>query len=228
MNYKEHLIVGAPLIKFQDKDKIAEIQNGKIYMKTLKWYREHENASGNTIVGDEFEALWPVQEADIIFPELNEIVRLKNDALKTTFSDDFVFCMFSMYANKSFFEYSEEQKNELTSFGDTALLITDRNEFIKRMYAAAKRENIKMYSGFVNYYSAEHNNCDMICSLMEGMQNVAFWKRKKYCLQQEFRFLLHSVNTNEDHYVLDIGNIRDISIALKSNSVLNAKIKKHN
>ena len=228
MEYKEHLISGLPLIKFQDKDKIDLIQQGKIYMKTLKWYREHESENGDTIVGDEFEALWFLRDAEIIIPDTNEIIKVKNEAIQTSFSNDFVFCMFGMYANKSFFEYSEEQKNELNSFGDTALIITDREEFIKRMISAAKKENIELYAGFVRYYSTEYDNANMICSLVDGMQNIAFWKRNSYSLQQEYRFLLHSVNTDKDYFILDIGDISDISIVMKATSALNAQIKKHN
>ena len=35
-------IKGMPLIKFQDKDKIKSLQSGKIYAKTLEYYRKRE------------------------------------------------------------------------------------------------------------------------------------------------------------------------------------------
>ena len=225
MKRREHLVAGFPLIKFQSSANIASIRQGKIYMKTLKWYREHENENGDTIVGDEYEALWPLREAEITFPDTNEFIKVSNETIHTTFSNDFVFCMFGVCPPKTHFEYSETQKSELTAFGDTALLITDKNEFIKRMIVAAKKENMKLYAGFVRYYDPEADNMNMILSLMDGMYNIAFWKRKRYSLQQEYRFLLHSPNTDKDHFILDIGDISDISIVMKTSSALNARIE---
>ncbi len=226
MRQTEHLVSELPLIKFQSKENIDSIRQGKIYMKTLKWYREHENENGDTIVGDEYEALWFLRDAEIIFPDINEIVKVSNEAIHTTFSNDFVFCMFGIYPKKDCFEYSEEQKAELASFGDTALLITNKNEFIKRMVIAAKREKMKLYAGFVSYYNPGTDNANMILSLIDGMHNIAFWKRNRYSLQQEYRFLLHSPNTDKDHFILEIGDISDISVVMKTSSALNARIEK--
>ena len=40
-------IKGMPLIKFQDKDKIKSLQSGKIYAKTLEYYRKREEETGD-------------------------------------------------------------------------------------------------------------------------------------------------------------------------------------
>ena len=38
---------GMPLIKFQDADKIKSLQAGKIYAKTLGYYRKREEETGD-------------------------------------------------------------------------------------------------------------------------------------------------------------------------------------
>jgi len=58
------------------------------------------------------------------------------------------------------------------------------------------------------------------------MHNIAFWKRKKYCYQQEFRFLVHTQNCEKDHLELNIGDIRDISKVFKTSKILNAEVVK--
>lgn len=224
MEDKAPIISELPLIKFQDKDKIDSIRKGKIYMKSLKWYREHENEDGNTIVGDEFEGVLYLSDAKLFFPTTNELINVQHEAVQTSFSNDFVFCMFGMYPNKTSFKFSKEQKDELSTFGNTALIITNREEFIRRMIEKAQEENIKIYNDFVRYYSNKTDNINIIHSLTQGMQNIAFWKRDRYILQQEYRFLLHSVNTENDHYILDIGDISQISTVIDTTSVLNSTI----
>lgn len=226
MSLTEKTIKGFPLIKFQDSEKIEKIQQGKIYMKTLKWYREHEAASGDTVVGDELEGLLHFSNANLIIPDLGEYIEINNGAMKTPYSNDFVFCMFSINPKQQNFKFSEEQKKELLSFGDTALIITDTNEFIKRLLASAEKLKLKVYHGVVNYYDVNVDDGNMLISLLSGMQNVAFWKRDSYALQQEYRFLLHSVKTDDDYYILDIGDISDISISIKTTSILNAEVKR--
>lgn len=59
-------------------------------------------------------------------------------------------------------------------------------------------------------------------------QNVAFWKRESYAYQNEFRFVVSAENIDVDHLVLDIGNIKDISIIMKASSILNAEVFRRN
>lgn len=218
-------INGFPLIKFQDEEKIQKIQQGKIYMKTLSWYRKHEAANGNTVVGDELEGLLHFSNAKLFIPDLNEHISIDNEAIKTTYSNDFAFCMFCVNPKLQDFRFSEEQKKDLRSFGDTALIITDTNEFIKRILLSTEKLGIKCYHGIVNYYDVNVDNANMIFSLLSGMHNVAFWKRNSYALQQEYRFLLHNVQTDNDYFILDIGDISDISISMKADFALKAEIK---
>ena len=58
-----------PLIKFQDADKIKSLQAGKIYAKTLGYYRKREEETGDCEVGDKYEAMIHINEATIYLQE---------------------------------------------------------------------------------------------------------------------------------------------------------------
>lgn len=227
MSKSENIIVGPPLIKITTSDRIKSLLQGKIYMKSLKWYREYEAANSDTVVGDEFDGVLYFTDATLSIPDTGEAAEIKNSAMKTDYSDDFAFCMFSVYPNLPAFKFSEEQKKELLTFGDTALLITNTYEFVRRMSVAAEKFGLTLYSGKVNYYSPDIDSVDKMISLLAGMHNVAFWKRDSYSLQQEYRFLLHSVKTDDDFFILDIGDISDISVVMETTTMLKAEIKPH-
>lgn len=218
-------IKGFPLIKFQDNDKIEKFQKGTMYMKSLEYYRKRERETGDTTVGDAFEAMLHVPDGKLIVPEAGEEIELGVDNLiPTTVSNSFVFCMFGIENSTKAFKFCEAQKKELRSFGDTALLITDRNEFVRRVNAAVEKQKLTCHCGFVTYYDETVNHINLYIDLMRGMHNIAFWKRKMYKGQQEYRFLFENVpvEAGKDYYELDIGSIKDISVVLPTTDVLNA------
>lgn len=219
-------IKGIPLIKFQCEDKIKQLQNGLIYMNTLEWYREHENANGDMIVGDSFEGMLHFNDAELFLPDLDETIGLNGSLMKTTHSNDYAFCMFGVYPNLLTFKFTEKQKKEMLSFGDTALLILDSDEFIKRIEKSAQEKGYKLYKNFVKYYDEKKDHVDIFVSLMLGEQNIAFWKRELYSYQNEFRFVISAENVDVGHLELDIGNIEDISTVMKASSILNAEVFK--
>ena len=48
----EGQINGFPLIKFKNTRIINSLKSGKIYLNSLKWFREYENELGDVVVGD--------------------------------------------------------------------------------------------------------------------------------------------------------------------------------
>lgn len=217
-------VKGIPLIKFQNEDKIKKLQDGLVYMNTLEWYRKHENLNGNMVIGDSFEGMLHFNDAELFLPDLGETISLNGDLMKTTHSNDYAFCMFGVNPNLMTFKFTEKQKKEMLSFGDTALLILDSDEFIKRIDKAAKEKGYKLYKNFVKYFDEHKDHVDIFMSLMLGGQNIAFWKRASYAYQNEFRFVINAENLNDEHLELDIGNIKDISAIMKTSSILNAEV----
>ena len=197
---------GMPLIKFQDADKIKSLQAGKIYAKTLGYYRKREEETGDCEVG--------------------ETVAVNDDLLKTSESNDFVFCMFGVNPKKEKFRFTDKQKEKMLSFGDTALIVLDHDEFIRRVKVAAEQAGYKVYFKPVQYYDPTIDGGNMLISLLAGMWNIAFWKRDSYSYQQEVRFVFTPGDENIDHIELDIGDISDITAIISAKSALSAIVEK--
>lgn len=217
---------GMPLIKFQDADKIKSLQAGKIYAKTLGYYRKREEETGDCEVGDKYEAMIHINEATIYFPDTGETVAVNDDLLKTSESNDFVFCMFGVYPKKEKFRFTDKQKEKMLSFGDTALIVLDHDEFISRVKVAAEKAGYKVYFKPVQYYDPNIDGGNMLFSLLDGMWNIAFWKRDSYTYQQEVRFVFTPSDENIDHIELDIGDISDITVIISAKSALSAIVEK--
>lgn len=54
----EGQINGFPLIKFKNTRIINSLKSGKIYLNSLKWFREYENELGDVVVGDSYEGTY--------------------------------------------------------------------------------------------------------------------------------------------------------------------------
>lgn len=219
-------IKGFPLIKFQSAERIEDLQNGLIYMNSLEWYRKHESDNGDVIVGDSFEAMFHVNKGKFKLSDVEEEIEIDDKLITTSASNDYVYCMFGVNPYSDSFTFTSEQKESIKTFGDTALLILDKDEFFNRIRMVALKENYEIYGGFVRYYDEKEDSANLILSLLSGIHNIAFWKRKKYIYQQEFRFLIHAQNCEKEHLELNIGDIRDISKVFKTSEILNAKVVK--
>jgi len=227
MGNSKHTIKGFPLVRFKSKGRIESFRRGEIYFNTLKWYREHEE---NNVVDDIFEGMVHINEATAITTPINggetQIEKLEDVLLKTTHSNDFVSCLFSVNPKNDFFQFDEIQKIELQKFGDTALLITDADELLRRIAVAVDREKLKGRYGFVQYYNEKTDLINLWISLMQDMGNIAFWKRKSYSYQQEFRITLLN-DKSAENYTLNIGSIYDISEVFNTSQILNSMVFEH-
>ncbi len=222
-------IKGAPLFKFQSADRIESFQKGLIYAKTLAYYRELEKTTGDDTIGDSFEGMLHVNDATMRNMDTGEVFTLNDELISTVASDNFAFCMFGIDIRSQEFQFSEIQKKELLSFGDTALVILDFDEFVKRVKSAGKKAGFTVLFDSVKYYDPTVDNASMIISLLQNMQNIGFWKREKYVYQQECRFIFSPVSKRlnpEDHIELNIGDISDISRVFPSVSALTGIVSK--
>ncbi|MDY3751977.1 hypothetical protein [Christensenella minuta] len=221
------LIHGKPLIKFHSKEIIEKFQKGSFYMQSLEIYRKMEVAEGNTIVGDDFEGMFHVNEAEALEPKSGKIMNIVNGLIPTVYSNDFAFCMFHICPQEDTFIFSDKQKEKLRGFGDTALLITDQNKFFKRIYLAAERRGFSVNHGPVIYFDESIDSFNLLVKLMRKPESFAFLKRKKkYDYQQEYRFVIHADNIMADHIELDIGDISDISEVMPTLKILNSTAKR--
>ena len=222
--------VDLPIVKFQNKEIIEKIQSGKMYLKNLEWFREKERQTGDMTIGDLLEGMLHISEGYMQIYDSDgkviECVPLTDSAITTSFSNAFVFCATNIFPDESGHVFADNQKPVFKEFGDTALVIENKGEFIKRIYKAAKELGYEVFYGVVNYYNKDEDNANMLLSLLHGMHNIAFWKRDTYKVQQEFRIVLWKKGANKDYIEFDIGDISDISKVISIEEALRIQIKK--
>ena len=214
------IIKGFPLIKFQSAERIESLRQGHLYAKTLGYYRKLEEETGDADIGDKFEAMLHVNSGQLVNKSTGEVHELNDTLLRTMRSDDFVFCMFSIYSKAKTFEFSAEQREKLLSFGDTALLVLDSEDFINRVKQAAISNGLEVHFDAVQYYNPNEDYANIWIDLFKGMWKTAFWKRESYRYQQEARFVFLSDDAKRDHIELDIGDISQISEIIPAASIL--------
>ena len=222
--------VDLPIVKFQNKEIIEKIQSGKMYLKNLEWFREKERQTGDMTIGDLLEGMLHISEGYMQIYDSDgkviECVPLTDSAITTSFSNAFVFCATNIFPDENGHVFADNQKPVFKEFGDTALVIENKGEFIKRIYKAAKELGYEVFYGVVNYYNKDEDNANMLISLLHGMHNIAFWKRDTYKVQQEFRIVLWKTDANKDYIEFDIGDISDISKVISIEEALSIQIIK--
>ena len=220
-------IVGEPLIKFTPTERVDGILKGNLYMKRCQYFRDKEKETSDDTVGDALEALWHINEAYIFIPDTGEFHVLKDTGIQTTRSNDFVFCMFGIGKSKDQFSFTEKQKTEIKKFGDSAIVITDTGELRNRIMNAANERNLQVRCGYVSYYDNAVDSAETLVPIIRNMGNVAFLKRNKYAYQQEYRVILNADGIDEeDHFILEIGDISDIAVVIDTEKILNSVVKK--
>lgn len=103
--------------------------------------------------------------------------------------------------------------NACSSLGEHAVVVKNVPEFIKRMNDVAKAKGCRFTKGRVRYYDPE-----IFHGHFRDVESI-FWKRDEYSYQREYRFVFDTKTTDDCPLILDIGNIRDITLQLKSNEL---------
>ena len=218
------MVRGIPLIRTKSADRIKTFREGYVYCKRLQYYIDLERETGDRIVGDEWEASLPIRDAIIYIPEEGFVQQVKDTAIPFTVTNNFVLCMTGCKVPKDAVNHSLVS-DEIVNYGDTSLVITDRDEFIKRLQKGATDKGFHMVKqGFVNYYDDKADNIWMIQDVINDSSNIAFWKRKRYERDSEYRFLFAG-DTDRDHIKFPIGDISDISVVVNSSQIHKACVK---
>ena len=125
-------IKGFPLIKIKSREIINKIRSGSFYMSSLRKYREMYAECGDDTIGDPNEGKVIIHDAMFVSEEMGLCEQVTDQPIATVNENDFVFCMFGVNPNKhDKFLFSEEQKQKLIGFDDTAMIVTDVYEFCR-------------------------------------------------------------------------------------------------
>lgn len=205
---------GPILIKMKTKEIIESLQSGLVYMNELGYFRKEEQEDNNEVSDcRENEIYSTAYELPGGIP-CNYVMKQEN-------SSNFAFCMFYIPSEQGHFQFSDEQKDKLARFGDTALIIKDFGEFIRRTVNAAANKGLELHHREVFYYDERQEvTLEMMDLLTKGMYNVSFFKRKQFRHQQEYRLAVNMEKTEADHIELQIGDISDISVQVSTKQML--------
>ena len=224
--------VDLPIVKFQSNERIECLRNGKVYLRNLSWFRKREKKTGDMTVGDMYEGMLHIANGNAKITCLSENPLsdydiIKESAFETVFSNSYAFCATDTTPHETGYAFNKQNKVELRKFGDTALVINDRIEFIKRIENKARTLGFKTFYGLVRYYNNDIDPAEMYVDLLRGIQNIALWKRDSYYFQKEFRIVLWKKDAYEDHLELDIGEISDISNIFTAEEALSMHLERH-
>lgn len=191
------------LAKVTKLEYAKSIQSGKLYMNNLSFFRKLEEDG----VGDDQEGLIASGQTGTGYYKGQKLFDIKN--LKT-YVDGPVFCTMSVPLAKNAdggaeFKIPTQLLREFISDKNAqyALLIIDKEKFQERIQKAVDSQGLYGCYGMVNYTDDE--------SLVDLFQ-AALRKRTKYAYQHEWRLVLSC--SVENGFILDIGNIEDITFCL--------------
>jgi len=190
------------LTKLLDTVWVSEFLDGNIYMRTDKYFAKLESSDLVRADKDEdVDEAWQVkevsiQDADGKWVPIGGII---NPILHRYGSRE-NFNLYCMHAIKNTEDYQFDERNH--GFGNTAIIVGNAEEFIRRFKAAAGLVERELFHGPVTYVKRNEYHGPM----------GPFKKFDNYSYQNEFRFALPG--GNGEPITLSLGNLRDICIVI--------------
>lgn len=212
------------LVKFTNYS--DDFINGKLYLNSLEYYRGIESiinktsVERNSAINDFREgAVASVNKKDLHKFNINWGKEITNNIignvylLSETLKYIKVLCFYAfMYDKDSKTVFAPSEK--LSQFGATeAIIIIDTIEFFERVRRALDKRKTKIIAAnhkFVDYYKDDE----------ETKILGAFNKREDFWWQQEYRFMFVEEPFSLEPTVLEIGDISDITIRIKTKDFL--------
>ena len=108
--------------------------------------------------------------------------------------------------------------NECLSLGEHAVVIRNVPEFLGRVEATCKARGFRLKYGLVKYYDPKTFHGSF------GDEDSVFRKQTRYMPQREFRFAVNTGTLGEDHLDIAIGDIRKLTLRLKSTELNGEKL----
>jgi hypothetical protein len=214
----------AIICKIQKLNRLQELQRGHVYMKTLDYFREKERRYPASGAGDSEEGIIArMPTADLYvdmgsgkFEDSKKVAELENVAM-SVIGKTVVFCATCLN-----FEQKDDRNPYILTYSPNEKMLVDfasgpkekygilfilRDPFIARCKSGLIKRNLGGRAKRIIYV----DNPDPK-QFSKDPSDAAFVKRTKFSHQNEYRLW---VNTYvEDHLILDIGDISDISVCL--------------
>lgn len=189
------------LIKVGKKEHIESLQkNGILFLNPIHYFKGIEGDGQRRDAHEGIIHLEQVPNLKFIKEDGSEFkIKTSNARLRVTDDDQMgnIFCTIAI--TREMMEKSETLDKQNMEFGDTFLVITHHEEFLRRIDVATKKLGKTCSHKLVDYYDEENYS---------GYLGI-FWKSMRYKHQNEFRIFIK--NDQNEPLILKIGSIDDIS-----------------
>ena len=201
-------------VKFGQFEHIKNFQEqGKIYMNTVKYFKDLEDDFQRK---DKYEGIEKLEQINWIKIKIDENTYIESSKKDNTLisgqyhieSNSHLGNLFCLTAiTDKLIKNSNKLNPELKKFGDSLLIILDTTSFLTRLNKKLKEIDLDYRYGLVTYYDRTTYN---------GELNILH-KSNEFEHQSEWRLNIETIK--EEPFEFEVGNIEDISILL-SNSKL--------
>lgn len=234
--YEEYYSI---IIKFGDKKWIDKLMAGEIFMQPLQYYRDLEEEELIKGQGDKYEGILNISIKDFKYQSddenINNIFNLIRKgsnirmSLKHNGDEEYLVACFYSVDNNRFrwigsdenykyykYEFTEEEKNIFSKWGDSALII---NKFvlINKMYE--EMHHIAKAFKEVKYYDPNNPDIELLCDYQKLSISRLFWKDIFFKDQQEFRILIDKKD-KKGKVVTNLGDISSFTRLESSRELL--------
>lgn len=206
------------LMKIGQNKHIRELHSeGKIFCNTIRYFREQQKKDKNR--HDSREGAF---KTELLNPDSLKIsVDGKKLPVKFTYArlnefdnskdDHKLYCMYGFKKKHITGKPFIDKRN--VDFGSKALIISNTEEFVKRIENKLKEMGIKYSYDYVSYYEEETINDQL----------SVYHKPKDFNYQSEFRFLINE--NDSENLVIKIGSLKDISSIIDSSKLPGLSLK---
>lgn len=218
---------------FEKKEHAEDFVSGKLFMNTIKSFKEYRDESGE-LRGDDHEGIiamyQPSQLGDITFGEISipsselaSPIVVHGDHLLS----QNVFCLYSLNSrgHESIsadtikeFKTTLELHKSCFGLGKYCVVVINVTEFIDRCKIAIETLELQGSWGLVDYFN-EH---EFHGSMPED--SLGYQKRSMFREQREYRIKIDTRQKNPNYYILDVGDLSDITM-LTTPEEFNEKIE---
>jgi hypothetical protein len=192
------------LMKFGWQEHIADFVRGTLYMNTLQYFAALEKAEASDLRADPFEGVGRLLQFDgatlsvKVDADFQPVGRIAGPVQwrPTGGIRANVFCMYALRPPQG-----PKLIDELNfRFGDTFALLTDGDEFLRRVRRAGDQRGQELTYGLVGYVDER---------IYQGSMGI-FRKRALFSYQSEFRIAV--TPGTDGPYKLQLGDLSDIMI----------------
>lgn len=215
------------LLKIGQKEHLEQLAAGKLRFRNFSYYSSIE--SQGKAFFDPHEGIESVLQADRITLEfkqqnlplftLSQENGLTGQVLIKRKKDYPIFCFHAIHTgewtHRTFtekelpeFKAYLDVPNSMRAFGDWVWIIRDWEQFTKRIKKATRKKNLYLNGNLVKYISFLELHGDI------NHEHKFLVKNKIYEAEREYRFRLESDKTLPDPFILDVGDLSDITMLM--------------